>query len=183
MRLYICSGRQFEETFENPLWRKVLQVQPLRLCICWVSDFEGTLENSLWYKTTQMQPLWICICSGRPSEAAFEISFRGKIIPMQPVQLCIYSGRHFKETFKNSLWREIEKCSNCDYAFVYESNLRAHKCLLWTNHINATLKSVLTGKIKKYMKTHSREKLYVYKYSQFYFRHLIHEITNYKHWR
>ena len=55
MRLCICSGRQFEKTFENSHWRKVLQMQLMRLCICSGRQFEKTSENSHWGKVLQMQ--------------------------------------------------------------------------------------------------------------------------------
>ena len=43
--LCILSGRQFEESFENPQWRKTKQMQPVWLCRLWCFQFEETYES------------------------------------------------------------------------------------------------------------------------------------------
>ena len=50
-----------EDTFENPQWRKVKQMQPMWLCIHICKRFVGTFENTQWRKIKQMQPVWLCI--------------------------------------------------------------------------------------------------------------------------
>ena len=47
-------GRWFEDTFENPQWRKIKQMQPLWLCILWGRKFEDSSENTQWTKVEQM---------------------------------------------------------------------------------------------------------------------------------
>ena len=53
---YILSGKQFEETFENPWWRKDKQMQPVWFCILSCKCFGDTFDNALWRKVKQMQP-------------------------------------------------------------------------------------------------------------------------------
>ena len=60
--LCICTGSPFEVTFENSLWRKIIQMQPMWLCICPDIPFEETYENSLGRQIAQMQPMWLCVC-------------------------------------------------------------------------------------------------------------------------
>ena len=55
MCLCVCSGKQFEKTFENSLWRKIVQMQPLRLCICsgrWFDIWKLTLDKNRINVTT-----------------------------------------------------------------------------------------------------------------------------------
>ena len=80
MRLCICSSKQFEETSENSLWRKNIQMQPMRLCIHSGSPFEDAFENTLWRKTIQMHPMWLFICWSRQFEETSENSLRRKAI-------------------------------------------------------------------------------------------------------
>ena len=72
MWLCIFWGRHFEETYENPQWRKVIQMQPMWLCIFWGRHFEETYENAQWRKIKQMQSMWLCIFSGRRFEKTYE---------------------------------------------------------------------------------------------------------------
>ena len=46
MWLCILKGRRFEETYENPQWRKVKQMQPMRLCILSGKQFKEAFENT-----------------------------------------------------------------------------------------------------------------------------------------
>ena len=78
MWLCICWGTQFEETFENSLWRKAVQMQPMRLRVCPCRRFEKTLESSLWRKTAQMKPMWLCVSLGTRLKKAFENSLLRK---------------------------------------------------------------------------------------------------------
>ena len=66
--LCILWSRQFEETFENPWWRKEKQMQSLWLCIPFAKEFEESFRNALWRKVKQMQPLRLCIDSGKQFE-------------------------------------------------------------------------------------------------------------------
>ena len=47
VRLYILSGRPFEETLKNTQWRKVKPMQPVRLFILTGRPFEETLKKTL----------------------------------------------------------------------------------------------------------------------------------------
>ena len=89
----IYSGRQFEETFEDPQWRKVKQMQPVWFCILSGRQFEDTFENTQWRKAKQMQPMWFCILSDKQSEDAFENAQWRKIKQMQPVWLYMLPGK------------------------------------------------------------------------------------------
>ena len=46
MQLYLFSGTQFEDTFENAQWRNDKQMQPMGLCILLYKRFEETFENT-----------------------------------------------------------------------------------------------------------------------------------------
>ena len=63
MRLCICLGWCFEETFETSHWTKISQMQTMWLCICPAKSLEGTLENAYRIKNLQMLSLWLCIFS------------------------------------------------------------------------------------------------------------------------
>ena len=54
----------FGQTIWGDIWKSI-QMQPMRLCICTGRQFEDTFEDSLWRKSGQMQPMPLCICSGR----------------------------------------------------------------------------------------------------------------------
>ena len=77
-------------------------MQPMQLCICSGRQFEDTFQNSFWWQIIQMQPMRLCICSGKRFEEAFGNSFRRKIAQMHPMWLCFRSGKEFKETHENS---------------------------------------------------------------------------------
>ena len=83
MWLCFCSGRPFEDAFENAQRRKVKQMQPMWLCFFLGRRFEDTFENSHWRKVIQMQPLWLCICSSKQFEEPFENAHWRKIIQIQ----------------------------------------------------------------------------------------------------
>ena len=55
MQLYLFSDRPFEETFGNPQWRKVKQMQPMWLCLYSGRQFEDTFKNTQWRKVIQMK--------------------------------------------------------------------------------------------------------------------------------
>ena len=59
MRLFLFSRRSYEDKFENTQWRKVKQMQPMQLCLFSGSQFDETLENPQWRKVKQMQPMWL----------------------------------------------------------------------------------------------------------------------------
>ena len=77
--LCVCSGRQFEETFENTQWRKAKQMQPMWLCILPDRQFEGTFEKAQWRKAKQMQPMWLCILLCKQFGETFENTQSGKV--------------------------------------------------------------------------------------------------------
>ena len=57
-----ASGRQFEDTLKDSLWRKILQMRSMWICDCSCGRFEETLESSFWREIVQMQPMRLCIC-------------------------------------------------------------------------------------------------------------------------
>ena len=70
-RVFLCSFKKFEITFDGTQWRKVKSVQPMSLCLLWSECFEETFENSHQRKDKQMQSVSICISPGRKFEEAF----------------------------------------------------------------------------------------------------------------
>ena len=50
LQLSIYSGRRFERTSENSLRWKIVKMQLMLLCICTSRQFEDIFENSLWRK-------------------------------------------------------------------------------------------------------------------------------------
>ena len=115
--LWLCIpfAKEFEESFRNALWRKVKQMQPLRLCIDSGKQFEDTFENAQWTKVKQMQPVWLCILIYKCFEEAFENPQWRKVKQMQPVWLCIHYGKQFEDTFENSQRRKIEQMDETPY--------------------------------------------------------------------
>ena len=103
MWLCICWGKQFGDTFENPLRRKIVQMQPMWLCICRGKQFGETFEDPLRRKIVQMQPMWLCICSGRQFDETSENSFWWKVSQMQSMWVCICLDWQSPETFESSL--------------------------------------------------------------------------------
>ena len=85
----ILTGRPFEDSFENPQWRKVKQMQPLWFCLLSGRKFEDIFENAQWRRTQQMQSMWVCILRRRPFEHSFKNTQWRKVKQMQPVWLCI----------------------------------------------------------------------------------------------
>ena len=63
-RVFLCSFKKFEITFDGTQWRKVKSVQPMSLCLLWS-------ECSHQRKDKQMQSVSICISPGRKFEEAF----------------------------------------------------------------------------------------------------------------
>ena len=72
MWLYLYSGKQFEEAFENTQWRKIKQMQSVWFCNPSGRKSEGSFENTQWRKAKQMQPVWLCILWCRQFEETFE---------------------------------------------------------------------------------------------------------------
>ena len=60
MSLCMCPSRQFDETYQNSFWRKVVQMQPLWLCVCSGSQFEETFTKKTHMNKIHM---WIIILS------------------------------------------------------------------------------------------------------------------------
>ena len=86
MRLRICSGGQFEETFENSLWKRILQMQTMWLCVCQGSRFEDTLENLLRRKIGNV----LTSCHPRSPFTALSVFFC-KLLHMKkfPLACCL----------------------------------------------------------------------------------------------
>ena len=103
------SGRPSEGSFENVLWRKVKQMQPMWLCLL-------TFGNTQCRKIKQMQPMWRCnmhplwqAISGLLNQETFETTQWRKVKQMQPMWLRIFSGRQFEDTYATPKSRKIEK--------------------------------------------------------------------------
>ena len=75
-RVFLCSFKKFEITFDDTQWRKVNSMQPMPLCLLWSECFEETFENSHRRKDKQMQPVPICISPSRKFEEAFVKQWR-----------------------------------------------------------------------------------------------------------
>ena len=125
MRLCICTGRQFEDTFENSLWRKKykcnqcdfasVQADNLRTHVkshlrkaykCNRCDFASVRADNLrrqLKKAYKCNHLWLSIYSGRRFEKTFENSLRWKSVKMQSMRICLFSGRQFEETVEKSV--------------------------------------------------------------------------------
>ena len=99
-------------------------MQPMRVCICTGRQFEETYENSLWRKIIQMQPMQLRICSGRHFEETFG-THRGEK-PYKCNQCVYASARAGSlKTHLKTHSGEIQ-CTLCDYASVTAGNLRTH---------------------------------------------------------
>ena len=101
MQSRICMPFLKIDLTSNSLWRKRVQMQPMRLCICSGTQFEETIK-----KRVQMQQMRLCVYSGRPFKKTSENYLRWKIVQMQSMRLCICLGRQFEKTFENTLWRK-----------------------------------------------------------------------------
>ena len=72
MRIYVCLGKGFGETFEDAYWSEIIQMQSMWICICWGKRFEEAFESSLWWKAVQMQPMWLCFCLVKKFEETYD---------------------------------------------------------------------------------------------------------------
>ena len=106
-------------------------MQPLWLCIHWGRQIEETFRNPRWRKDKQMQPVWFCILSGRQFEDAFENTQRRKVKQMQPVWLCIlFSRKYIWGDCVERLWRIFKKLYLGPIFWGYFSNFGfSTKCL------------------------------------------------------
>ena len=53
----LLLGKQFKETFKDPQWRKLKQMQPMRLCLLSGKWFEETFKDAQWRKVKQTSSL------------------------------------------------------------------------------------------------------------------------------
>ena len=134
---------------ENSLWRKIVQIQPMRLRICSLRQFENTFEThngEKLYKCNYASVLTVNLRRHLKTQS-WEKSFKcnqldcdshlfiqtiwentwkltlEKVIEMQPKRLCICFGMQFEKTFENLLWKKSLKCNQCDNAFVQTGSL------------------------------------------------------------
>ena len=115
MRLCMCSGRQFEKTFENSLWRKIVKMQPIacvhsdnlrrhlknhsgeKLFKCnYASVLAGNVRKLL--KTHSREKSYKCNQCDLTSVHSYDL---------QAMRLCICSDRQFEKTFENSHWGNV----------------------------------------------------------------------------
>ena len=89
------SGRPSEGSFENVLWRKVKQMQPMWLCLL-------TFENTRCRKIKQMQSMWQAI-SGDIWKHTVEKSQTNVT-----KWLCILTDTQFEYRDKNTQWRKAK---------------------------------------------------------------------------
>ena len=89
------SGRPSEGSFENVLWRKVKQMQPMWLCLL-------TFENTQCRKIKQMQSMWQAI-SGDIWKHTVEKSQTNVT-----KWLCILTDTQFEYRDKNTQWRKAK---------------------------------------------------------------------------
>ena len=96
---------------ENSLWRKIVQIQPMRHRISSLRRFEKTFENSHWKK------------SSKCNQCDYASVLAGNL------------RRHLKtDSGEKSL-----RCNQCDFASVHSDDLRKHlKLTLEKSHTNAT---------------------------------------------
>ena len=83
MCLCLCSGKQFEETFQHAQWRKVQQMQAVWFCLHWSKYFEEPCEKTHWTKVKQMQLVWFCV----------------------------FSRKQFEDPYENAHWRKVKQCN------------------------------------------------------------------------
>ena len=97
------SGRPSEGSFENVLWRKVKQMQPMWLCLL-------TLENTQCRKIKQMQPMWRC--NMHPLWQAISGDIWKHTVEKSQTNvtkwLCILTDTQFEYTDKNTQWRKAK---------------------------------------------------------------------------
>ena len=140
--LCILWCRQFEETFENPQWRKVKQMQPMQLCILWGKRFEET--------NATMHPLMEAV-QGDIWEPTVEKSQTN----------ATNATMQFEETFENPVGK-IKKCNQCDYASSEASYLRRHLKIhsgeKWNKCNQCNFASSEASDLRRHLKTHSGEK-------------------------
>ena len=94
----LLLGKQFKETFKDPQWRKVKQMQPMRLCLLSGKWFEETFKDAQWWKVKQMQPL----------------------------RLCLLRASDLKKHLKMHSGEKSNKCNQCDYVYFRASDLKKH---------------------------------------------------------
>ena len=118
MQLCICSGRQFEETFE-----KAYKCNQCDFASIWAGDLRTHLKTHSGKKSVQMQPMQLCVCSGRQFEDTFEKSLLRKGIQMQHMRLCINSSRKHLKTPSGD---KSFKCIQCNSESRQVGYLRTH---------------------------------------------------------
>ena len=69
-RVFLCSFKKFEITFDNTQWRKVKSMQPMPFCLLWSECFEaGILASSTFFGSSKVPMLSkICIVFGKNSQ-------------------------------------------------------------------------------------------------------------------
>ena len=148
MQSRICMPFLKIDLTSNSLWRKRVQMQPMRLCICSGTQFEETIK-----KRVQMQQMRLCVYSGRPFKKTSENYLRWKIVQMQSMRLCICLGRQFEKTFENTLWRKGVQmlpmwfciCSGRQFEEIIEKSLQMQQMRLciFSRHFQKTSENSL----------------------------------------
>ena len=120
VRFCICIERHFEDTFENPLWRKAKQMQPMWLCVHWGWQFQHPFENA--QRKHQTNAMSVTLHSPRQAIWGFMLSW----ILRLPVGANAKS--HSLHFFDFSLHcTEIwNKCNLCNYSSSQPANLMNH---------------------------------------------------------
>ena len=130
MWLFLYSGKQFEETFENTQWRKVKNAinatLPVLIQVIWVNMWNHTLGKNQINATNVTLDLFV----------------QTKI---QSMRLCLYC---LSKHLKSHIGEKSNKCNDCDF-----TSIRANK-----NAINATL-PVLIQDIWENIWNHTVEKV------------------------
>ena len=69
-RVFLCSFKKFEITFDNTQWRKVKSMQPMPFCLLWSECFEaGILASSKKFGSSKVSMISkICIVFGKNSQ-------------------------------------------------------------------------------------------------------------------
>ena len=97
----LLLGKQFKETFKDPQWRKVKQMQPMQLCLLSGKWFEETFKDAQWWKVKQMQPMRLCLLSGKWFEETFKDAQWRKVKQMQPMQVYLLSS------LRQAIWQDV----------------------------------------------------------------------------
>ena len=159
MWLWICSCRQFQNTFENPLLKKIILMQPIRLCICSSKKFEDTFEISLQKQIIQGKPVQLCICSGRQFDHIWKFTPEKSRANATNATMHVFWQAIWEDIWKLILEKNRQNATIACFASVHSDNLRMH-LKTHSGERSFNYASVLAGNVRKLLKIHSREKSY-----------------------